>query len=506
MNLRSRLLLASGILLGVVLLGAIVLLQTQQSYLIDQVDDQLAAARPLVRVRPPSMSELPPEPPQAESDSPISNVYIGTIDAGGSLVTVLQGQLLDDAPALDLTDTELQQHANGAPITVGGQQTGARFRVAVIQPTTASDQLSIVALPLDEVDNAVSRLRWTLGGVLIAVAIVLVVVVWWVQRLSLRPIARLTAAADAIAGGDHGHRVLVADPRTEAGKLATAFNVMLDERDATEERLRVFVADASHELRTPLTSIRGYLDLYREGGFQGRPELDDMVRRMSQESNRMNDLVEDLLLLANLDQHRPLRRERVDLGHLLTDAASDAAVLQPERPITVDIAAPGRIETIGDTYRLQQVISALIANALTYTQRHARLHLIARATPVGCELVVADDGPGIAAHDAARVFDRFYRGDASRTRRTGGSGLGLAIAQSIVHAHGGTITLRTAPGQGCRFVITLPSHELLGRPERSPHETDVAPHLHPPPCSIDPDDATSPQLNPTSKRPAGRIR
>jgi two-component system, OmpR family, sensor kinase len=457
MNLRTRLLLASGIILGVVVVGATVLLQTQRSYLVDQVDDQLAAARPLVRDRPPTMSELPPEPPPAASDSPISNVYIGTIDDDDSLVTVLQGQLLDDAPALDLTRTELQQHANGAPITVDGQETGARFRVAVIQ-ATATDQLSIVALPLDEVDSAVSRLRWTLGGVLASVAIVLFVVVWWVQRLSLRPIARLTAAADAIAGGDHGHRVLVADPRTEAGKLATAFNVMLDERDATEERLRVFVADASHELRTPLTSIRGYLDLYREGGFQGRPELDDMVRRMSQESHRMNDLVEDLLLLANLDQHRPLRRERVDLGHLLTDAASDAAVLQPERPITVDIAAPRAIETVGDTHRLQQVISALISNTLTYTPRHARLHLSASATPDGCEVIVADDGPGIAAHDAARVFDRFYRGDASRTRRTGGSGLGLAIAQSIVHAHGGTVTLRTAPGQGCRFVITLPSH------------------------------------------------
>jgi two-component system OmpR family sensor kinase len=473
MNLRTRLLLASGMILGVVLLGAIVLLQTQQSYLIDQVDDQLAAARPFVRAGPPIRNELPPGPPQTSSDAPISNVYIGVIDDGGSLVTVLQGQLLEDTPDLNLTGTELQQHANGAPITVGGERTGARFRVSVIQ-STPSDQLSIVAMPLDEVDSAVSRLRWTLAGVLIAVAVVLFVVVWWVQRLSLRPIARLTEAADAIAAGDHGHRVVVADLRTEAGKLASAFNVMLDERDATEERLRVFIADASHELRTPLTSIRGYLDLYREGGFQGRPALDDMVRRMSQESNRMNDLVEDLLLLANLDQHRPLRRERVDLGQLITDAATDAAVLQPERTLAVDIAAPGPIETIGDTYRLQQVISALVANALAYTERHGRLHLAARATSDGCEVVVADEGPGMAADDAARVFDRFYRGDASRARRTGGSGLGLAIAQSIVHAHRGSITLRTAPGQGCRFVVTLPCLESPNRPAHSPRETDDA--------------------------------
>jgi two-component system, OmpR family, sensor kinase len=184
-----------------------------------------------------------------------------------------------------------------------------------------------------------------------------------------------------------------------------------------------------------------------------------MVRRMSKESNRMNDLVEDLLLLANLDQHRPLRRERVDLGQLLTDAANDAAVLQPERPITLTIDASQSVETVGDTFRLQQVVGAVTANALAYTDRDTELRLAARSTPQGSEITIADNGPGIATHDAALVFNRFYRGDSSRTRRTGGSGLGLAIARSIVHAHHGTITLTTAPGQGCRFDITLPPYE-----------------------------------------------
>jgi two-component system OmpR family sensor kinase len=465
MTLRTRLLLAAGIILGVVVLGAIVALRTQQSMLIGQVDDQLRAARPLIRSRPPTLREPPPADVEPSPEPPISNLYIGAVE-DDTLVTLLQGQLLEDTPALGMSNAELQQIANGDPITTAARDGGTRFRVAIVE-TADADRLSVIALPLDEVDSAVTRLRWTLGGVITAVAGVLLLAVWWVQRLGLRPIGRLTAAADAIAAGDRDHRVLDADTRTEAGKLATAFNVMLDERDATEERLRTFVADASHELRTPLTSIRGYLDLYRQGGFREQSALDDMVRRMSQESTRMNGLVEDLLLLAELDQDRPLRRERVDLDRIIDDAATDAEVLQPDRPIVVSTNGDQPIETIGDMFRLQQVVGALVDNALAYTDRHTKLQLQARRTDHGAEIVIADDGPGMPAHDAARVFDRFYRGDASRARRTGGSGLGLAIAQSIIHAHNGTITLHTAPGNGCQFVITLPGGTTPREPIRT---------------------------------------
>jgi two-component system OmpR family sensor kinase len=467
MTLRTRLLFASAVIVGVVALGAVVLLRTQQSFLTDQVDDQLQAARPLIRFPPLGPGNDGLVDPPTPSDAPISALFIGYVD-DSELVTVLQGQLLDDTPDVEVDASALREVTNNEPFTVDGRVGSTRFRVAVVQAAD-SNTVSVIALPLDEVDSAVSRLRWELGGGTVVITGILILAIWWVQRLGLRPVARLTTAADAIAHGDRSHRVLGADPRTEAGKLASAFNVMLDQRDATEERLRQFVADASHELRTPLTSIRGYLDLYREGGFRGPRELDDMVRRMSQESSRMHDLVEDLLLLANLDQHRPLRRERVDLGLLVRDAATDAQVLQPDRRIAVAVADDETIDTIGDTYRLQQVVGAIVANALVHTHTDTELRLAARTTAEAAELTIADDGPGLRPADAARVFDRFFRGDHSRTRRTGGSGLGLAIARSIVEAHHGTITLDTTPGHGCRFVITLP-HRDAGANQHSPTE------------------------------------
>jgi two-component system OmpR family sensor kinase len=371
------------------------------------------------------------------------------------MVTVIQGQLLDDVPDLDLGAAALERAIDGGPFTVDGLAGKTRFRVAAL-PGRGSEQARVIALPLDEVDRAIGQLRWALGGAAGAVLAVLVLAIWWVQGLGLRPIARLTAAADAIGRGARGHRVRGADPRTEVGRLANAFNVMLDQRDATEERLRRFVADASHELRTPLTSIRGYLDLYREGGFRQPDQLDDMVRRMSQESSRMHDLVEDLLLLAQLDQRRPLRREEVDVVQLLRDAASDAQVLQLDRPIVLDVPE-SPIATVGDTYRLQQVVGAIVSNALAYTEPHVELRLSARRDDSAAVLTISDAGPGLQPDEATRVFDRFFRTDRSRARRTGGSGLGLAIAKSIVEAHDGTITLHTGPHTGCHFTITLPT-------------------------------------------------
>lgn len=455
MTLRTRLLLASIVILAVVVVGVVVLLRTQRSFLTDQVDQQLESARPLVQSPPPiEAGEAPVDPRSLQEDAPISNLFLGYLD-DGRLVTILQGQLLDDVPAIDIDAATLAEVTNGDPLTIAGEEGATRFRVSFVQPDGA-EVASVVALPLDEVDSAISRLQWALGSGTAVIAAALLLAMWWVERLGLRPVAQLTAAADAIARGDRRQRVVGADARTEAGKLAVAFNVMLDERDASEERLRQFIADASHELRTPLTSISGYLDLYREGGFRGGGELDDMVRRMSQESARMHDLVEDLLFLAHLDQHRPLRRERVDLGRLLRDAGTDAQVLRPDRRIVVDVRGYEPIETIGDVFRLEQVVGALVNNALTYTEPDAEVRLKARATSSGAEITVADTGAGLRPEDASRVFDRFFRGEQSRSRRSGGSGLGLAIARSIVEAHHGSITLHTAPGHGCRFVIALP--------------------------------------------------
>ena len=282
-------------------------------------------------------TDLPDDalPPPVDQNAPVSSLYVARI-SDGELQVVLRGQLLDDEPAVPTDAEGLSEVADGEPFTVEGVNGETRFRVAVRQ-LPGSGAVSVVALPLDEVDAAIARLRLALVLSTAAIAAVLAVALWWVERLGLRPVARVTAAADAIAHGDREHRVVDANPRTEAGRLANAFNVMLDERDASEGRLRQFVADASHELRTPLTSIRGYLDLYRQGGFREPSQLDDMIRRMRQESGRMNDLVEDLLLLTQLDQHRPLRSEDVDVGRLVRDAAVDAQVIQPDRPVVVSV-------------------------------------------------------------------------------------------------------------------------------------------------------------------------
>lgn len=454
MSLRTRLLAAAGIILLVVLGGATLILRSQSQYLTNQIDDRLSASRPFFGGPPPGAigTPTPTRTGLDAPDQPVSDLFVARFD-GRELQVLLQGQLLGDLPALSVAD--ITGATDAAPFTVDSEDGRTRFRVVVLDQTAGSGVASVIALPLDEVDEAIDRLRWGLTAGVVAISTTLLLAVWWVERLGLRPVARVTEVADAIASGDRSRRVDRADERTEAGRLATAFNLMLDERDTSEERLRRFVSDASHELRTPLTSIRGYLELYREGGFRGEGQLDDAIRRMSHESARMQTLVEDLLLLAKLDEHPTLQREPIDLAELLEDLASDARVLQPERTVTVDL--PGPVIASGDRLRIEQLIGILVSNALVHTDRQAEIILSARTDGSEVELMVQDTGHGLSRDQAALVFDRFYRGDESRARTAGSSGLGLAIARSIVDAHDGDLQLLTAPGAGCTFIVRLPA-------------------------------------------------
>jgi two-component system OmpR family sensor kinase len=218
--------------------------------------------------------------------------------------------------------------------------------------------------------------------------------------------------------------------------------------------LRQFVADASHELRTPLTTITGVLTLYRSGVLESGPVLDEALRRALQESERMTALVTDLLLLASLDQGAPLARDTVDLGEIVTDAAFDAAILDADRTIVTEIGADARVT--GDEPRLRQVVANLVANAVAYTPAETSISLDVKADGEECVLLVRDDGPGMTAEQANRVFDRFYRTDTGRSRVRGGAGLGLSIVASIVNAHRGTVSVSTAPGRGTTFRVVLP--------------------------------------------------
>ena len=294
-------------------------------------------------------------------------------------------------------------------------------------------------------------------------------------RNSLRPLAEVERTAQAIAAGDLSQRVPAGDERTEVGRLLTALNGMLsriehafraqqaseEEARASEERLRRFVADASHELRTPLTSIRGFAELYRQGAVRTEDDVRRLMQRIEAEGGRMGLLVEDLLLLARMDQERPLTIAPVDLAAVAGDAVHDARAVQPDRPISLhlDESLTDVPVVLGDEGRLRQVVGNLLTNALVHTPSDARVTVtVAQAAddPETLTVTVADEGPGMDPADAARAFERFYRADASRTRSAGGTGLGLSIVASLVAAHGGSVGLDTAPGRGATVIVRLP--------------------------------------------------
>jgi two-component system OmpR family sensor kinase len=294
-------------------------------------------------------------------------------------------------------------------------------------------------------------------------------------RNSLRPLGEVERTAKAIAAGDLSQRVPEGDERTEVGRLSSALNGMLariesafraqqesEERArGSEERMRRFVADASHELRTPLTSIRGFAELYRQGAVSEPADVGRLMQRIEAEGARMGLLVEDLLLLARLDQQRPLTIAPVDLAEVAGDAVHDAAAVQPERPVSLrlDDSLTEIPVVLGDEARLRQVVGNLVTNALTHTPPTARITVTLAEDPDAPDVVVlqvADEGPGMAREHAEHVFERFYRADTARTRAAGGTGLGLSIVASLVAAHGGTVDLVTADGQGAVFTVRLP--------------------------------------------------
>jgi two-component system OmpR family sensor kinase len=271
----------------------------------------------------------------------------------------------------------------------------------------------------------------------------------------------MAATADAIAAGDLSRRVSPADDHTEVGRLGVALNTMLNriesafaERQQTEDRLRRFVADASHELRTPLTSIRGYAELFRRGAATRPDDLAKAMSRIEEEAARMGVLVEELLLLARLDQGRPLERQPVDLSTMAAEAVADARVVEPDRPIELDVDGP--VTVIGDGPRLKQVFDNLLTNIRTHTPAGTPATVRVSGNGDTATLVVEDQGPGMTEDEAARAFERFYRVDPSRARRSGGVGLGLSIVSAIVAAHDGTVNLDSTPGQGATFTISLP--------------------------------------------------
>lgn len=372
------------------------------------------------------------------------------------------------------TDTtpDIDGQTASVPTTVGSTD-GSELQWRALTTSNRYGSTTI-ALPLTDNQETVSRLIYFELGTGATALIALGVVGYFVVRRSLRPLRKVEETAAAIAGGDLHRRVPVRDVDTEVDRLARSLNAMLaqiqhgvaateaSEEDArrSERRMRQFIADASHELRTPLTTIRGFAELYRQGAST---DASLVVGRIEAEAERMGLLVEDLLMLARLDAKRPLDRGQVDLLSLAGDAVHNAQALAARqqsdrrRPITLEVRpGVGTMDVTGDEARLRQVLANLLGNALAHTPVTAAV--MVRLTPSADEvrIDVIDTGPGLTPEAAARVFERFYRTDNSRTRASGGTGLGLSIVQALVAAHGGRVRVDSEPGNGATFTVILP--------------------------------------------------
>lgn len=493
-TLRSRMVLAIVALAAVGLVGAnaagILLLH---SYLIKRVDQQLSG-QTLLNSRGPWLPPPSTEGRRAPEFGPKSVMLRYAADG-----TILGGPPTGGVQPELGTFAEIRAHAGHGPYTVDGGEGAWRVQVVVATERTGYAAVGVSLAEVEQTQSTLVAINAAVSGlILVGIGLASSATV----RVGLRPLTRMEAAASEIAGSlestgtaratgqELSRRIGDADPHTESGRLGTALNTMLVRiettmlaREASEERLRRFLADAAHELRTPLTSIQGFAELYRRGGARSGPDLDEAMGAIEAEVGRMRLLVNDVLLLARLDEERPLAQRPVDLLEVAAEAVRDAHVRVPTRfvllgPLDDQHDTFDPVTVTGDEARLRQVATNLITNALQHTPDDAEIVVrVGRGTTPACGartapvaatgqdlradepvavVEVADTGPGMSAANAERVFERLYRVDASRSRRHGGAGLGLSIVAAIVGAHGGRCELRTAPGIGARFRVLLP--------------------------------------------------
>jgi two-component system OmpR family sensor kinase len=453
-----------------------------RGYLLEQRDAELQAAVRSAEHNPRVLDACSAETYQSGPEA----YFYGCIPPGADEVVDLQGpsnvDALPDVEQLGEDVEHLGEHAWDQPSTVPSSDGHRDWRV--MTGNLPGGYTLVVATDLKGDQAAIRRLVSIEVIVGLIVLTVLGVAGYVLVRNSLRPLAEVESTARAIAAGDLSRRVPEGNERTEVGRLATSLNGMLsrietafraqqaseEQARGSEHRMRRFVADASHELRTPLTSIRGFAELYRQGAVRSDEDVRRLMERIEAEGARMGLLVEDLLLLARLDQQRPLTFAPVDLAAIAGDAVHDAKAVQPDRPIALhlDESLTDVPVVRGDEGRLRQVVGNLVTNALTHTPAGTRVTVTVAEAPDDpgvLVLRVADEGPGMDPADAERAFERFYRADASRTRSAGGTGLGLAIVSSLVAAHGGSVGLDTALGKGAVVTVRLPRS---GPPEPPP--------------------------------------
>ncbi|SDW00348.1 two-component system, OmpR family, sensor kinase [Arthrobacter sp. yr096] len=471
-SLRSQLV---AIIMGLLLLALVATgsgtLTLVKSYLQGQVDDKLKAAVALAQDQQ-SFDKLSQPNPTTPNDSAVPTDYSLTLYVPGLDPYPFGGSQSDRPAIANISSAEAKQRGN-APFQVKGTA-GTNWRVvAVGVVANGQNGVVIIGLPLTPVDKVMEHAVLVVVGVgLLTMVLTFFIATWTVAR-SFRPLAKVEKTAAAIAAGDLSRRVEIDNPHTEVGRLGGSLNAMLAHieasfaaRAASEGRMRRFAADASHELRTPLVTIRGFSELYRHGALTSEEDIAMAMGRIESEAKRMGSMVEDLLMLARLDEQRPLQLKPVDLQLLAHDAMVDTKASSGDRAITLtglDDTTPTAAPVQGDEAKLRQVIGNLVGNALRYTPEGSPIELAVgvRNTPAGSVSVIEirDHGPGIPEAETNKIFERFYRADTSRTRETGGSGLGLAIVAAIVGSHGGTVRVSETDGGGATLVVSLPFHD-----------------------------------------------
>jgi two-component system OmpR family sensor kinase len=471
MTLRAR--LVAGLLVvaagGLLLLGGITYAE-QRSFLLERADDQARAALPFVGRALDDDDGIGGPPRGRGEDRPprdLINLPTGTFgqqrDADGTPVgdPVVLGSFGETNPAAPELPADLPA---GEIRTVAAEgDDGLRYRALAVKSRDGTGT-TVVAVPLSEVDRTLDRLLLVESVVIGGVLLVLGLAGWLLVGLGLRPLDRMGETAGAIAAGDLDRRVSPSDERTEVGRLGLALNAMLErlerafgQREASEQRLRRFIADASHELRTPLASIRGYAELFRMGAARRPEDTEKAMQRIEEEAARMGVLVDDLLTLARLDEVRERPHAPVDLSALARDAVHDARATDGDRRIDLHPDERADAVVLGDEDQLRQVLANLVRNALVHTPAGTAVDVAVRGGARHVELEVSDEGPGLPTDDPQALFERFWRAEGGRERGRAGSGLGLAIVAGIVEAHGGSVDAGPAESGGARFVVTLPS-------------------------------------------------
>ena len=475
-SLRNRLLLATVVVAAIGIAASDFAANAElRGFLIRQVDSQLTSVADgsITRLVRAGIAPSNDDGTNGSTTSPFravsplrgvpSATSLTLLDASGVVLGEVGGDISSGGSPATFSGMTLVQVAatKGKAFTVHTEnpQTSTRA-VAFVLPSNLGSV--VISVSLNSVERTLHELSLLFLLISLAVLFLIGLISRWLITLSLKPLLEVEVIAAAIADGDLSARLPEIQSKTEIGRLTKSLNTMLvrieesfEQKNASESKLRRFVADASHELRTPLTAIRGFAELHRQGAVSGTEKTKELVGRIEKESIRMGSLVEDLLLLARMDEARPHSLEPVDLTHLIKESVASALAAGPDHPIALEV--PADLYVLGDNKRIHQALGNLLANARTHTPSGTSIKVSAATSDLETTVAVEDSGPGLSESDQERIFERFFRVDPSRARHAGeGSGLGLSIVDAVMKAHGGSVSVESEIGKGSTFTLHFP--------------------------------------------------